>query len=469
MSQTFEDIRYEIDGPVGVITINRPHRYNAFRGRTVEELIKAFRLAWADKAVQVVILTGAGEKAFCTGGDVKQRAETGDYGPTESGMFEIGNLHKLIRDIPKPVIAAVNGIAVGGGHVLHVLCDLTIAVRDRPVRAGRPEGRLVRRRFRVRLPGQGCRREAGPGDLVPVPPVRRGDRRAVGPGQRRRAGRSAARRGQELGARDRREEPHRAAVPQAVVQRRHRSPGRPEQPRDVRARPVHRLPGGTGGRRRVRREATGRFRLSTSTGTDPRPDRHLQRREDNGVFAHRRAADPGGLGPPVRPGCAGPRIPGAGEGRADRAGGPAGDGREGFHRTRDLQGARRPGSVPADLRPAAGADLHRRLQRRLPAGGRLAGRPDPGRQRPTRGRRALGPADHQRRGHRRDRPVRTARRLRRGQPPPASRQVGPERRATGCSPAPSPCPCWAPPTARSSSPAPATKGGAAASPRSWST
>ncbi len=62
MSQTFEDIRYEIDGPVGVITINRPHRYNAFRGRTVEELIKAFRLAWADKAVQVVILTGEGRE-----------------------------------------------------------------------------------------------------------------------------------------------------------------------------------------------------------------------------------------------------------------------------------------------------------------------------------------------------------------------------------------------------------------------
>src|SRR5690348_4751677 len=123
----FSDIRYEIDGPTAIITIDRPHRYNAFRGRTVEELIKAFRLAWADKAVQAVILTGAGEKAFCTGGDVKQRAESGDYGPTESGMFEIGYLHKLIRDIPKPVIAAVNGIAVGGGHVLHVLCDLSIA------------------------------------------------------------------------------------------------------------------------------------------------------------------------------------------------------------------------------------------------------------------------------------------------------------------------------------------------------
>lgn len=127
---TFEDITYEVDQATAIITINRPHRYNAFRGQTVEELIKAFRSAWADRSVQAVILTGAGEKAFCTGGDVKQRAETGDYGPTESGMFEIGYLHKLIRDIPKPVIAAVNGVAVGGGHVLHVLCDLTIAAEN---------------------------------------------------------------------------------------------------------------------------------------------------------------------------------------------------------------------------------------------------------------------------------------------------------------------------------------------------
>jgi naphthoate synthase len=74
-----------------------------------------------------VILTGAGDKAFCTGGDVKQRAETGDYGPTELGMFQIERFQRMIRDIPKPVIAAVNGIAVGGGHVLQVLCDLSIA------------------------------------------------------------------------------------------------------------------------------------------------------------------------------------------------------------------------------------------------------------------------------------------------------------------------------------------------------
>ena len=123
----FEDITYVVEQSAAIITINRPDRYNAFRATTVEELIKAFRLAWADRQVQSVILTGAGDKAFCTGGDVKQRAETGDYGPSESGMFEIGNLHKVIRDIPKPVIAAVNGVAVGGGHVLHVLCDVSLA------------------------------------------------------------------------------------------------------------------------------------------------------------------------------------------------------------------------------------------------------------------------------------------------------------------------------------------------------
>ena len=123
----FEDITYVVEDSAVIVTINRPERYNAFRAQTVEDLIKAFRLAWADRKVQSVILTGAGEKAFCTGGDVKQRAETGDYGPSESGMFEIGALHKVIRDIPKPVIAAVNGVAVGGGHVLHVLCDVSIA------------------------------------------------------------------------------------------------------------------------------------------------------------------------------------------------------------------------------------------------------------------------------------------------------------------------------------------------------
>jgi 2-ketocyclohexanecarboxyl-CoA hydrolase len=121
------DVAYEIDNGLAWITINRPERFNAFRARTVDELIRCLKHAWASSEVGVVCLTGAGERAFCTGGDQKQRAETGDYGPSETGLFEIDTLHRTLREIPKPVIAAVNGFAIGGGHVLHVLCDLTIA------------------------------------------------------------------------------------------------------------------------------------------------------------------------------------------------------------------------------------------------------------------------------------------------------------------------------------------------------
>lgn len=123
----FTDICLDVDESVAIVTIDRPDRMNAFRGRTVEELIQAFRLAWANRDVGAVVLTGAGNRAFCAGGDMKQKAETGDYGPTESGIYDIERLHQVIRGIPKPVIAAVNGVAIGGGHVLHVLCDLTVA------------------------------------------------------------------------------------------------------------------------------------------------------------------------------------------------------------------------------------------------------------------------------------------------------------------------------------------------------
>jgi naphthoate synthase len=121
------DVRYEVERGLATITIDRPERMNAFRARTVDELIACLKRAWASREVGVVCLTGAGERAFCTGGDQKQRAETGDYGPSESGLFEVEALHRLIRELPKPVIAAVNGYAIGGGHVLHVLCDVTIA------------------------------------------------------------------------------------------------------------------------------------------------------------------------------------------------------------------------------------------------------------------------------------------------------------------------------------------------------
>jgi 2-ketocyclohexanecarboxyl-CoA hydrolase len=124
------DTTYVVEDGLCWITIERPERYNSFTAHTVDELIGCFKRAWADPQVGVVALTGAGEKAFCTGGDQKQRAESGDYGPSQSGLFEIEALHRAIRDIPKPVIAAVNGLAIGGGHVLHVICDLSIAVED---------------------------------------------------------------------------------------------------------------------------------------------------------------------------------------------------------------------------------------------------------------------------------------------------------------------------------------------------
>ena len=125
--EDLSDVRYEVDRGLAWITIDRPERMNAFRGRTVDELIWAFKLAWADRQVGVLCLTGAGDRAFCSGGDQKQRQETGDYGPSETGLFEIETFHRVIREVPKPVIAAVNGVAVGGGHVLHALCDITIA------------------------------------------------------------------------------------------------------------------------------------------------------------------------------------------------------------------------------------------------------------------------------------------------------------------------------------------------------
>jgi dihydroxynaphthoic acid synthetase len=123
----YTDIRYEVSERVATITIDRENRLNAFRGRTIEELLHAFRAAWTDDGVSAVIFTGAGTKAFCVGGDQKEFAETGSYGVSSNGRWEIEDLHLLMRTIPKPVIAAVNGFAIGGGNVLAAVCDIAIA------------------------------------------------------------------------------------------------------------------------------------------------------------------------------------------------------------------------------------------------------------------------------------------------------------------------------------------------------
>ncbi len=137
----YEDIRYELaagdDSGIAKITIDRPEVRNAFRPETVVELSDAFERAREDPAVGVVILTGEGPLAFCSGGDQRVRGERGGYvsgadplsgeTPKAVGRFHVTDLHIQIRRLPKPVVAMVAGYAVGGGHVLQVVCDLTIA------------------------------------------------------------------------------------------------------------------------------------------------------------------------------------------------------------------------------------------------------------------------------------------------------------------------------------------------------
>ncbi len=125
----FEDLRYETseDGQIAKITINRPEVRNAFRPQTVKEMLVAFDLAHEDPQVGVVILTGQGDLAFCSGGDQKVRGHAGYIGDDGIPRLNILDVQKKIRSLPKPVIAMVAGYAIGGGHVLHVVCDLTIA------------------------------------------------------------------------------------------------------------------------------------------------------------------------------------------------------------------------------------------------------------------------------------------------------------------------------------------------------
>ncbi|MGV0818991.1 2-ketocyclohexanecarboxyl-CoA hydrolase [Martelella sp. AMO21009] len=121
----YQDITYEMRGAAAWITINRPEKYNAFRGQTCEELIHALNKAAWDKSVAAIVLTGAGDKAFCTGGD--QSAHDGGYDGRGIIGLPVEELQSTVRDVPKPVIARVNGYAIGGGNVLVTVCDLAIA------------------------------------------------------------------------------------------------------------------------------------------------------------------------------------------------------------------------------------------------------------------------------------------------------------------------------------------------------
>ncbi|MFC1746956.1 1,4-dihydroxy-2-naphthoyl-CoA synthase [Candidatus Neomarinimicrobiota bacterium] len=124
---SYSDILYHKSEGIARITINRPDVRNAFRPQTVQQLQEAFADAREDRDIGVVILTGQGEKAFCSGGDQGVRGDSGYMGDDDVPRLNVLDLQRQIRTLPKPVIAMVAGYAIGGGHVLHLICDLTIA------------------------------------------------------------------------------------------------------------------------------------------------------------------------------------------------------------------------------------------------------------------------------------------------------------------------------------------------------
>jgi naphthoate synthase len=128
--KTYRDILYDKAEGIAKITINRPEVRNAFRPQTVREMIEAMDEAREDPEVGVVILTGAGDEAFCSGGDQRVRGRAGYVGDDQVPRLNVLDLQKRIRALPKPVVAMVAGYAIGGGHVLHVVCDLTIAAEN---------------------------------------------------------------------------------------------------------------------------------------------------------------------------------------------------------------------------------------------------------------------------------------------------------------------------------------------------
>jgi naphthoate synthase len=128
-SGDYTDILYETSVPAGIgkITINRPELRNAFRPRTVVEMSQAFDRARDDPSIGVIVLTGAGTQAFCSGGDQRVRGDDGYVDEAGIGRLNVLDLQVQMRRLPKPVIAMVAGYAIGGGHVLHIVCDLTVA------------------------------------------------------------------------------------------------------------------------------------------------------------------------------------------------------------------------------------------------------------------------------------------------------------------------------------------------------
>ncbi len=180
----YEDILYEVRNGAAWITINRAEKMNAFRGRTCDELIHAINRAGYDREIGAIVLAGAGEKAFCTGGD--QSAHEGQYDGRGTIGLPMEELHNAIRDVPKPVIARVQGYAIGGGNVLCTICDFTIASEKAVFGQVGPKVGSVDPGYGTAYLARVVGEKKGARDLVPVPPL--SCRRSVGDGPRQRRG-----------------------------------------------------------------------------------------------------------------------------------------------------------------------------------------------------------------------------------------------------------------------------------------
>ena len=158
---------------IAKITINRPQVHNAFRPQTVMEMSRALHDARNDAYVGVIILTGMGEKAFCSGGDQKVRGTGGYVGDDGTPRLNVLDLQREIRTCPKPVVAMVAGWCVGGGHVLHMMCDLTIAAENAMFGQTGPRVGSFDGGWGASLHGSHRRPEEGTRDLVPLPLLQR--------------------------------------------------------------------------------------------------------------------------------------------------------------------------------------------------------------------------------------------------------------------------------------------------------
>ena len=167
----YQDILFEFYNGIAKITINRPRYRNAFTPTTTTEISDALYYCRECQDINVIVLTGAGDKAFCSGGDMHVKGHGGYVGTDGVPRLNVLDVQKQIRSIPKPVIAMVNGYAIGGGHVLHVVCDLTIASENAIFGQTGPRVGSFDAGFRFFLPGTHRRPEESTRNLVPLPSV----------------------------------------------------------------------------------------------------------------------------------------------------------------------------------------------------------------------------------------------------------------------------------------------------------